>query len=393
MRLGFYYHIPAIRKDGAIYLPGYLGCFLDSLASYLASVTLFLHSPEPGENIEFDYAIRSPNVKLIQLPCRGSVPFRMLHSGKFVGIFKENLSEMDAILLRGPSPLLPPIAQAMTGIHKIFMIVGDQLAGIESLHQPGWRKELIRLWSWYNAKRQIQVSKKCLVFVNSRVLYRQFERKVKHLVETRTTTLTIDDFFKREDTCLSLPVKLLFTGRIDQAKGVLDLVEVVSLLVRQGDNVVLDLVGWPDKKSDILERINQKARELNISERVNYLGYKAVGPELFACYRQADIYVLASQSSFEGFPRTIWEAMAHCLPVVATRVGSIPDFITGAAELVEPKNPQNLSAGISKVIHNTSLRQEYISKGFVLASQNTLKTQVGEMARVMKDWVKTNAQN
>ena len=71
--------------------------------------------------------------------------------------------------------------------------------------------------------------------------------------------------------------------------------------------------------------------------------------------------------------------MAHSLPVVATRVGSIPDFIEGAAELVEPKNPTELAMAIRHLIHESNLRRDYIEQGQKLARQNTLDARSKEM--------------
>lgn len=243
------------------------------------------------------------------------------------------------------------------------------------------------IWKW-NTRQQLLIAKESLTFVNSHLLYKQLEDKVTHLVETRTTTLDESDFYIREDTCLNRPVHLLYTGRMDPAKGLLDMVTAVSILVLQGEDVVLDLVGWPEKGSTILEEIHKLGLEKKVADRVFYHGYRSVGPELFAFYKQSDIYLIASQSSFEGFPRTIWEAMANSLPVVATRVGSIPDFISQEAELVEPNNPADLANGISRVIHNSDERRSHLAKGLELAHQNSLENQVGEMVRVIEDWLR-----
>jgi len=386
MRLGFYYHIPAVSQGGKILMPGYIGRFLDSLGDYFECITIFQHVPDPLENINLDYTMRSENIKLVTLPCRGSVPNRILHKKRFLGKIAAHINECDAFLIRGPTPLLPAIAKAVNKIPTIILIVGDQLAGVDSLPQPGWRKELIRVWSWYNAQRQLQVAHRCLVFVNSHVLYEQFEGKVKNLVETRTTTLTNDDFFQRQDTCLAHPIHLLYTGRMDPAKGLLDMVVALGILVGQGVDVVLDLVGWAEKGSNILIQIDQVAIQAGVKERILYHGYKAVGPELFAYYKAADIYLIASQKS-EGFPRTIWEAMAHSLPVVATRVGSIPDFIEEAAVLTEPKNPTALVSGITQMINDTVMRKNIIRAGLLLASTNTLEVQVCEMSRIIHNWI------
>lgn len=388
MRLGFYYHIPASRNGGKILVPGYLGRFLDELAGNFSELVLFLHEPNQDENVNFDYQIQANNVSLILLPQRKSAPYRLIHSHKFSRIVKDHADSIDAMLLRGPTFLLPCLALAVGSLPKILMIVGDYLAGIDSLPQPGWRKMLIRYMETVNYHEQLKMARTSLVFVNSNVLYDQFSGISDTLIKTRTTTLTKDDFFEREDTCQNRPIHLLYTGRMDPAKGVLDMVIALSVLVRQSENVVLDFVGWSEKKSDILDQIYSLAINEDVEDRVFYHGYKTVGGELFTYYRKADIYVLASQSSFEGFPRTIWEAMAHSLPVVATRVGSIPDFIEGAAELVEPRNPTALAQSIKKLLDDSELRKTHIARAFEIAKENTLETQVGKMSRHIMNWVR-----
>jgi len=82
--------------------------------------------------------------------------------------------------------------------------------------------------------------------------------------------------------------------------------------------------------------------------------------------------------------------MAHCLPVVATRVGSIPDFIQGAAELVEPRDPTALAQSVKKLLDDFELRKTYIARAFEIAKENTLETQVGNMSRDILQWVEEN---
>jgi len=386
MRLGFYYHIPAIIQLGKICVPGYLGRFLDELANNLEHLTLFLHQPNPGENVNFDHVLQTNNVDLVHLPPRKSAPYRLLHARKFTDFIKQHSQDIDALMLRGPTPLLPSLANADKSLPTILMIIGDYLAGIDSLPQPGWRKTLIRFMDTINYHEQLKVARRSLVFVNSKILFDQYNGIAKKLFETRTTTLTKDDFFAREDTCQNRPIHLLYTGRMDPAKGLLDMVKSLGLLVQQGEDVVLDFVGWSEANSDILDQINSTAKQEGVEDRVFYHGYKSVGPELFTYYKMADIYLIASQAS-EGFPRTIWEAMAHSLPVVATCVGSIPDFIEGAAELVEPRDPTALAHSIQKLILDSELRKNYIARAFEIAKENTLETQVGKMSREINQWV------
>lgn len=375
-------------EQGQLRTPGYLGRFLDSLAEHCASLTCFMHSPRTDERAQMDYVIQSQNVRWVDIGTHTSIPKRMLSSRQISGPVREQRDSLDALLLRGPSPLLPAMAKAAGDIPVALLLVGDYLAGVNDLPQPRWRKEAIRAWSYWNYRQQLAVARKSLTFVNSRKLYDQLQPHVPHLYETRTTTLNTDDFFERDDTCQTRPIRLLYTGRMDRAKGLFHMVEAVALLVEQGEDVVLDLVGWPQKGDAVLDELQALAQEQHVADRVFYHGFKPVGPALFQHYKDADIYVIASMSS-EGFPRTIWEAMAHGLPVVATRVGSIPHYLENeqTAMLIAPRDSSGLATTIQRLIHETTLRQRLITGGIAQTRENTLDFRSEELITQIEKWV------
>ena len=107
-----------------------------------------------------------------------------------------------------------------------------------------------------------------------------------------------------------------------------------------------------------------------------------MGKELNALYRSADIYVIPSYH--EGFPRTIWEAMANGLPVIASNVGSIPSFVGDSAILIRPHNVTDLTDALKRVMNDNSLRKRLIASGYERAKQNTLGTSVKEIGNVLK---------
>jgi len=388
LRLGFHYHIPVYRDDqGQLRTPGYQGRFLDSLAARCATLICFAHQPRAGETEYMDYALQAPNIELVDVGPHSSVPARTLRAGSFTQPVRAWRARLDALLIRGPSPLLPQMAHAAGRLPTALLLVGDYVAGAEDLPQPRWRKEAIRLWARWNKHAQTQAAKRSLTFVNSRKLYDELHPQVPYLIETRTTTLTAADFFERADTCQQRPVRLLYTGRMDRAKGLLHMIEALALLVQQGEDVVLDLVGWPQKGDNILDELFRRGRALGIGERIFYHGFKPVGPELFEFYKQADIYVIASTVS-EGFPRTIWEAMAHSLPVVATRVGSIPLFLESAeaAVFTPPNEPPALAEAVSRLLRSSELRHCLIQNAFRLAHENTLEARAAEIAQHITAW-------
>lgn len=385
MRLGFYYHVPALKREGRIYVPGYLGVFLDALARECEQVVAFLHAPCPGEESFLDYPIRAENLIWAELKQRTRAPWRMLFSFRFTRLLQEWKPRLDGMLIRGPSPLLPAMAQTAHPLPVALLLVGDYLAGVDDLPQPGWRKELIRLWAKWYGGLQLKVAQSSLTFVNSAKLFRELQPHVPHLKEVRTTTLTQADFYLREDTCQSPPYHLLYTGRMDRAKGLFEMVEALSLLVERGEDVILDLVGWPQPGDRVVEEILSLANERGVGSRVRYHGYQPLGPALFEFYKKADLYLIASKSSFEGFPRTIWEAMAHSLPVIATRVGSIPDFIEGKAVLIPPKSVEDIVYAVGYIIRDSEERRRMIREGLLLARANTLEAQTMNLVNLIRD--------
>ena len=244
LRLGFHYHTPAQPRDGGIYMPGYLGRFVDGLAAYCDQVTCFLHTPRSEEVSLMDYRIQAPNVKWVNIGPHDSMPKRTLRAHRATNPIREHREDLDAMLIRGPTPLLPFVARAAGSVPVALLLVGDYVEAAKESPQPLWRKTLIQLWAHWTKWAQMRVARRSLTFVNSRQLYEEFEPVVSRLVETRTTTLSEDDFFECEDTCQSPPYHLLYAGRLVRSKGLLDMVEAIQILVQRGENVVLDLVGW-----------------------------------------------------------------------------------------------------------------------------------------------------
>lgn len=383
MKLAFHYHTPAITKNGKVVLPAYLGLFLDSIAPHFYELLCILHTPSSSQMEMMDYEIKSDNVKLFSLAPHSSIPNRYLNSGPSVKVIKEVLSLADAVLIRASTPLLPffkkhwkkPIA---------LMLVSDATLGLENLPQPGWRKRLIMTWANWYAKKELQLARKSLTIVNSQMLFDELKTKVKDLNLIQTTTLSTNDFFIREDSCQDQRIRLIFAGRISRIKGILDIIEAMANLRKEGYDLYFDLVGMVDEGSSILEEMEALSEKLGLKGLVNYLGYRTAGSQLLEEYRKADVFVIASQASSEGFPRTLWEAMASSTPIVATAVASIPAFTKGVAELALPKNIDDLTTKLRTVLSNAERRKEMIRDGRELAKNNTLEIRGKELSDLIK---------
>jgi len=350
-------------------------------------VRCFLHEPDPGEVC--DYPVSLPNVEWVRLPIRSSGPHRLLPGGGLCRRIRRQSRDLNAFLIRGPTSLLPRLASAVRPLPVALLLVGDRLAGSAGAGQPFWRRPLVKLFGKLYNIAQTRAATRALTFVNSRPLLMKYSGVLPDLIETRTTTLSARDFFHREDTCEGRPIRLLYAGRYAAEKGLLNLVAALRLLVTSGLDVHLEMAGWEQPGSDAMRRVRGAVSAGGLTERFMDHGARRLGPELWTVYRGADVFVLASRSDFEGFPRALWEAMAHSLPVVATAVGGIPGVLRDGvhAVLVQPRDPTALARGIRQVVEDGELRRRMIAGGRKLAESNTLEQLTGELVAAIERFV------
>jgi len=386
MNLGFYYHIPLYSATNALRVPAYIGVFLDSLATEVDNLILLMHEANPQEAKQCDYVLKAPQIVYHTLGPKTPAWDRFLRPWKTLKKVENRVSECDILLVRAPSPLAPAFHRKFCKLTKIvYLIVGDYTEGLQHLDQPWWRKLPISILTYINDQQLSGVISKTKAIVNSQRLFDRYEPCACDLHLVRTTTLSQSDFYYRLDTCLGNEIKLLYTGSFSFAKGLRELIEAFSFLVYKRGNLTLHFVGWEyDSSKPVQNFLKDKAAEYGIVDQVVFHGFKTLGVELNEIYRMADIYILPSYN--EGFPRTIWEAMANSIPVIATKVGSIPHFLKDGndALLIEPQNSEQIVEAVLRIIENKSLRQTLIMNGYKLAGNNTLKILTSKMIAILE---------
>lgn len=145
-------------------------------------------------------------------------------------------------------------------------------------------------------------------------------------------------------------LNILLAGTVGQRKGIGDLLEALARPHLREFSWQLSIAGGGE-----VELYREKARQLGIANRVNFLGWVNLD-EVSRLMRSADIFVLPSYQ--EGLPMAIIEAMANALPVVSTPVGSIPDMIRDGETgmLVPPGDSSALAAAILRLLQSPELR-------------------------------------
>lgn len=390
MTIGFYYHIPAIKKNKFIYVPGYLGVFLDGLAQSCTKLICYMHSPLKNEVSKLDYKLTSTNVELIDIGPHINMFKRVLKSKDFIDVIEKNISEknIDIFLLRAPSPLLPTITKCCikNNIKYSYLIVGDYVKNLkQSKNIKPLKRFILNSFYKYNKYYQDKYAKNALIFTNNPIIFDEYKKLNTH--EIRTTTLSENNFYKKDNFYKDNKLNLLYAGRIEPSKGIEDILIATKMIKEENIDVTFNLVGWDDSKAEShLNHLKKRVLELGLKDNFIFHGKKRVGEELFSMYRQSDIYVIATRGD-EGFPRTIWEAMANSCLVIASRAGAIPNIIENEKNclLVDKNSPIEIKENVLRLLEDKELVKNLKEESFKLAQTNTIEKQSLNMINKMKE--------
>jgi glycosyltransferase involved in cell wall biosynthesis len=168
-------------------------------------------------------------------------------------------------------------------------------------------------------------------------------------------------------------------GRVDPRKGVQVLVEAMGMV--QGELAPSRLVvvgdtgtGPPAFKRDLEAR----AREV-LGDRVVFAGRRNDVPDVM---RALD--VLVNASVHEPFGLTVLEAMACGTPVIGTRAGGVPEFVTDGESglLVPPFDAAALARAIERMLGDPALRERLGAEGARVALDHGIPRQHDALCRV-----------
>jgi glycosyltransferase involved in cell wall biosynthesis len=144
------------------------------------------------------------------------------------------------------------------------------------------------------------------------------------------------------------------TGSVTPRKDQLDLLRAAAKIVRALPRTKFVIVGAARGREAkaYLERLRSYVTAEGLDHNVIFTGWRT---DIARILRGFDLFVLPSLN--EGLPRAILEAMASCLPVVATTVGGNEELVQHGQTgfLVPPQNPAVLADRISEILSNPEL--------------------------------------
>jgi glycosyltransferase involved in cell wall biosynthesis len=160
--------------------------------------------------------------------------------------------------------------------------------------------------------------------------------------------------FSPEPTNRNAPTFTLgYAGRLVGAKGVGDAIRAFATTTIRHKSRMLIAGEGPER-----DALHALAHRLDVANEIRFLGRIRDVPRF---WRMCDVGVVPSRDSVESFSLSAVEAMACGRPVVASRVGALPDTIdegtTGT--LVDPGNVEELASAFEQYARNVHLRHEH----------------------------------
>lgn len=143
-------------------------------------------------------------------------------------------------------------------------------------------------------------------------------------------------------------VILVTTSRLVEKNGIADVIDALNLLPPQVKFVV---IGSGELEGDLKARVS----DAKLVDRVIFLGFMPHA-QMARYVRAADVFIRPSLS--EGLGNSFLEAMAADVPVIATPVGGIPDFLTDGETgfFCEPNDPESIAQKVEKLIKDPESR-------------------------------------
>lgn len=195
-----------------------------------------------------------------------------------------------------------------------------------------------------------------------------------------------NNFFKKNNNPKPF-LKLLFVGRVEYKKGILELIDASKLLIKNKISFKLVIVGGGELYNSLKYKINNDSVLKDYIELVGLVKDKQI---LKSYYLSSDVFVFPSHS--EGFPRVLFDAMLNNLPVITTMVGGIPGFMKHEYNCLEIKvnNVRDIYNKITLLYNNQDLINKLLSNSFNNLS-NILKKDLELHKNLIKNTITINS--
>jgi len=178
----------------------------------------------------------------------------------------------------------------------------------------------------------------------------------------------------------NLPEKyFFFLGNTDPKKNTKGTLKAFSDFLKQtGSGHKLVMLDY-DKTE-----LNKLLIEINDTNLINHIiltGY-VINTDLPSIYSQCDVFLYPSLRESFGIP--MLEAMSCNVPVITSNTSSMPEVSGGAAHIINPFNPEEITQGILEILNNEAYRKSLCDRGLERGKQFSWKNMAKDYLRLYK---------
>jgi glycosyltransferase involved in cell wall biosynthesis len=176
----------------------------------------------------------------------------------------------------------------------------------------------------------------------------------------------------------SNPNRLLYLGRVVPKKGLYISLRALSVL----DNAELVIAGLYE--TQYFEKLQRLVAKLKLEDRVKFEG-KVTEEEKIDLMSSCSVLVCPTLADYH--PIVLLEAQALGVPVIATKVGAIPEIVINdeTGLLVEPNDELELAKAIEILLNNGALRLSFSRKAREFAKNFTVEKAVDNLEILYRD--------
>jgi glycosyltransferase involved in cell wall biosynthesis len=174
---------------------------------------------------------------------------------------------------------------------------------------------------------------------------------------------------------------MVAVGRLVWAKGYEDLVDAFQLVADETPEVYCIIAG----DGELAPIIRAKIEAAGLSDRIILLGHVS-RDDVLSLMTWCNIFVMSSRS--EGTPMVILEAASLKKPILATKVGGIPDMLSDEEEclLVPAGNPPALAKGMKRLLSDSQFSERLAQAAYFRVIRDfSVISQAESMISVYKD--------
>lgn len=208
-----------------------------------------------------------------------------------------------------------------------------------------------------------------------KVIYNGIETKPKDHIDKITLDIINQHSLRKRDVIIGT------IGSLNIQKDTITLIKAMPRILKTLPQARLVLVGAGPLKHSLGKLVNK----LKISDKVVFVGSIK---DISSILQLFTVFVLPSRS--EAFGISILEAMRANIPVIATRVGGIPEIITNNQNgiLIEPGNFKLLATTIIKLLNNKKLQNKLVKNGSETIKKFSITKMIEETSKVYKELIK-----